>query len=238
MSDNMPEATRRNYRYNLRTLLIRAGLLDKSQGLESFDFRYLLGSPENVEKVRQVLETVLSRHPATGHMMLSALQHVLSIIPRRVFLVSDDLAMEWTSLVNIVSETLKYEEVKARPEQRSIRVTKAAERQTELENDIGTERRVAARRRAHEWMRRTIRTIQANEEHVAADASVAATFRQVLCISVSVLHGQRTQVYSELTVDEFSKATRHPNGSRSAMRLAGRGRKVRPSDRHLPSPGG
>ena len=155
-------------------------------------------------------------------MMLSALKHGLSIISRRVFLVSDDLAMEWTSLVNIVSETLKHEEVKARPEQRSIRVTKAAERQTELENDIGTERRLAARRRAHEWMRRTIRTIQANEEHVAADASVAATFRQVLFISVSVLHGQRTQVYSELTVDEFSKATRHPNGSRSAMRLAGK----------------
>ncbi|KAF0298251.1 hypothetical protein FJT64_004368 [Amphibalanus amphitrite] len=50
MSDNMPEATRRNYRYNLRSLLIRAGLLTRDQGLESYDFRHLLGSPENVEK--------------------------------------------------------------------------------------------------------------------------------------------------------------------------------------------
>ena len=66
-------------------MLFRAGLLSADEGLESFDFRYLLGSPEKVGKVRQVLQTVFRRHTATGYLMLSAVKHVLAIIPRREF---------------------------------------------------------------------------------------------------------------------------------------------------------
>ena len=74
--------------------------------------------------------------------MLNAIKHVLSIIPRRVFVLGDDLAMEWSGLVNIVTETLKGEEVSARPKKRAERVKRVAERQLELEADIGTKRRV------------------------------------------------------------------------------------------------
>ena len=115
MAASMPEATERSYRYELRRLLTRAGLLSKDDGLESFDFRYLLGSPEKVNAVRAVLQTVFGQHPATAYIMLNAINHVLGIIPRRVFPLGDDLAVEWSSLAAIVTETLKGEELSARP---------------------------------------------------------------------------------------------------------------------------
>ena len=224
MSENMSDATRRAYRYQLRTLLMRAGLLSKDDGLEAFDFRHLLGSPQNVEKVREVLETVFSRHPSTGYLMLNAIKHVLAIIPRRVFLLGDDLAMEWTNLVTIITETLKGEEIRGRPQKRSRRVEKIAERQAELANDIGSERRLAARRAAHLWMSETMMSF-ANLDEQDSDLnleSYAKTFRQVLFVSVGLMHGQRTQVYAELTLDEFKNAERYPNGSLAAVRLAGK----------------
>ena len=219
MSDKMPETTRRAYRYNLRHLLLRAGLLTRDQGLEAFDFRYLLGSPSNVDRVRRVLETVFQRNPATAHIMLNAAKHVLSIIPRRVFLLGDDLAVEWSSLVTIVTETLRGEEISARSDNRARRVEKAAKRQSELEADIGTERRLAARLAAHEWMRDTLRSVREGEGDIVA---VVATYRQVLYISAGLLHGQRTQVYAEPTVEEFANARSRPDGSLAAVRMAGK----------------
>ena len=146
MPGNMSQATRRSYRYHLRNLLLRAGLLSADEGLESFDFRYLLGSPEKIGRVREVLETVNRQHTATAYLMLCATKHVLGIIPGRVFLLGDDLAMEWTSLCNIVSQTLKGEEGNVRASIRSRRVKRAAERQAELQTDIGSRHRAPCRR--------------------------------------------------------------------------------------------
>ena len=36
------------------------------------------------------------------------------------------------------------------------------------------------------------------------------------------MHGQRTQVYSQLTVAEFEHARREPSGSYAAVRLVGK----------------
>ena len=146
MPGNMSQATRRSYRYHLRNLLLRAGLLSADEGLESFDFRYLLGSPEKIGRVREVLETVNREHTATAYLMFCATKHVLGIIPGRVFLLGDDLGMEWTSLCNIVSQTLKGEEGNVRASIRSRRVKRAAERQAELQTDIGSRHRAPCRR--------------------------------------------------------------------------------------------
>ena len=238
MAANMPETTERSYRYHLRRLLTRAGLLSKDDGIESFDFRYLLGSPEKVNAVRAVLQTVFGQHPATAHLMFNAIKHVLGVIPRRVFLLGDDLAVEWSSLTAIVTETLKGEEQSARPAIRSRWVERVAKRQAELLADIGTERREAARQRAHQWMRQMMAAVVEGGEVVDLERD-SMTFRQVLFISAAMPHGQRTQVYAELTVTEFETARASPDGSRLESGLPSGwqgGGQIWPGDGHPPPP--
>ena len=59
-------------------------------------------------------------------------------------------------------------------------------------------------------------------EAVEDPESIAPLFRQVLFINAGVMHVQRTQVYSQLTVAEFEQACRGPSGSYAAVRLAGK----------------
>ena len=67
--------------------------------------------------------------------------------------------------------------------------------------------------------------------------AVAPTYRQVLYISAG-LHGQRTQVYAELTLEEFANARSRPDGPLAAVQMAGKeGAKYGPATAIFQPPG-
>ncbi|KAF0288378.1 hypothetical protein FJT64_013253 [Amphibalanus amphitrite] len=136
-------------------------------------------------------------------MMCMSLKWVTKMIGGRIIVVPDDLELRWQGYLEAFNKLIDYELTMAADSRKEAKRARRDRKVQSYQSDPGKEGRAKVRERGLHWLREIRENwFTASQEDLEP---VARLFAQVLFILSNLFQGQRTQVFAEVTVDEFRR---------------------------------
>ena len=183
------------------------------------DWRYVVGSPEQIEQMRRVLATELQNRPPTGQSMSHAVLTFLSYVRGRLATVADGLEDAWFGKISRVMDLVRCE---VKDAGQSIALHEAAKDARQQEAPMDLLKDLSSRAKMLETAFEWTNSFMADPDLTETSAVI---FRQVALVIVSIFAGHRTGIWEGLRLREYQERSRDAAGGYNITHIGGKNKK-------------